>query len=121
MIRFSTAAINWTNVVDGTTEVPLEEWHHVAATYDADSGDGVVYFDGVEDGRGSFDGEVLVNANPIWIGRGANPYHDGLYDEVAVWNIALSEAEIAQAMNSLLPVAPSGKLTAVWAEMKGRR
>lgn len=119
MIRFSTAAANWSNVVDGETVIPLDEWHHLAATYDSASGDCVVYYDGQEDGRGSFDGDIKENTGVIWIGRGANPHFDGIYDDVAIWDIALSEAEIASAMTGLQPVRPAGKLTSLWARVKG--
>ena len=118
MIRFSTATANWNNVVDGATVIPLDEWHHLAATYDSESGDCVIYYDGQEDGRGSFDGEIRENTDVVWIGRGASPHFDGIYDDVAIWNVALSEAEVASAMAGLQPIQPAGKLASLWARMK---
>jgi hypothetical protein len=98
--------------------IPLEEWHHVAATYDAESGDAIVYLDGEEDAKGSFHGEITPNTNVVWIGRGNKPYFDGIYDEVAIWNVALSQAEILHAMNTLHAVEPSGKLASTWGRIK---
>ncbi len=117
-IRFSTPGFDWNNVVDSNTEVPLEEWHHVAATYDSASGDCFAYFDGQEDGTGNFEGEVIVTADSVWIGRGLNPYFNGIYDEVAIWDVALSNAEILESMESLHAVDAAGKLATVWGKVK---
>jgi hypothetical protein len=119
MVRATTAGGAWAdNSVDGKTEVPLEEWHHIAATYDAASGDAIVYVDGKEDAEGSFSGEITPNTSVVWIGRGNAPYFDGVYDEVAIWNVALSPDEILEAMNALHAVEPVGKLASTWGEMK---
>ena len=121
MIRATTAGNAWGgNVVAGSTDVPLEEWHHIAGTYDAASGDAIVYLDGEEDGRGVFPGELTPNASVVWIGRGQNPYFDGVYDEVAIWSIPLSEDEIRQAMNTLHAVEPAGKLATTWAQIRSK-
>ena len=119
MVRATTAGGAWAdNSVDGGTAVPLEEWHHVAATYDAASGDAIVYVDGEEDARGNFSGEIVPNGSVVWIGRGNAPYFDGIYDEVAIWNVALSREEIVEAMNTLHVVEPLGKLSSTWGRMK---
>ncbi len=121
MVRATTSGATWTaNTVDGGTPVPLEEWHHVAATYDAASGDAIVYLDGKEDAEGAFSGEIIPNSSVVWIGRGNAPYSDGIYDEVAIWNVALSPTEILEAMNTLRAVEPSKKLVATWGRMKMR-
>ena len=119
MVRVATAGGDWGgNNVDGKTEVPLEEWHHVAGTYDAASGDAIVYLDGKEDAKGDFSGEITLNASVVWIGRGNAPFFDGIYDEVAIWNVALSQNEIFQAMNTLHVVEPLGKLASTWGRVK---
>jgi hypothetical protein len=119
MIRATTAGAAWAdNVAAGESDVPLDEWHHVAATYDANTGDAIIYLDGIEDGKGEFSGEIVPNVNPVWIGRGQNPYYDGIYDEVALWNVALSRSEILQVMNLLHFVEPAQKLITVWGRIK---
>ncbi len=119
IIRVNTAGGNWgANNIDGKTEIPLEEWHHVAATYDAGSGNAILYVDGAEDASGGFAGAIVPNTNVVWIGRGNAPFFDGIYDEVAIWNVALSRDEIFEAMNKLHAVSPSEKLVTTWASMK---
>ncbi|MFC1717172.1 LamG domain-containing protein [Candidatus Poribacteria bacterium] len=119
IIRAETAGGAWgANNIDGETEVPPEEWHHVAATYDGESGDAILYVDGAEDTGGTFGGEIVPNTNVVWIGRGNAPFFDGIYDEVAIWNVALSGDEILEAMNTLHAVTPSGRLVTTWGRMK---
>ncbi|MBD3182219.1 hypothetical protein GF312_08000 [Candidatus Poribacteria bacterium] len=119
MFRATTAGGAWgDNVAASESDVPLNEWHHVAATYDADSGDALIYLDGKEDRRSSFSGEITSNTSVLWLGRGQNPFFEGIYDEVAIWNVALSEAEIAAVMNVLHNVKPGGKLTSKWGRIK---
>lgn len=118
-IRASTAGGEWAaNQVYGDTDVPLKEWHHIAGTYDAKSGDAIVYLDGEEDGSGSLKGEIVPNNNVVWIGRGATPFFEGMYDEVAIWNVALNQGEIQQAMKSLMAVESYGKLASKWGKIK---
>lgn len=119
LLRATTAGDAWgNNVAAGDTDIPLDEWHHLAATFDASTEDAIVYFDGEEDGKSSFSGDITPNASVVWIGRGANPFFEGVYDEVAIWNVALSEAEIAASMNALHNVEPNGKLASKWASIK---
>lgn len=119
IIRATTAGGAWgANNVEGKAEITLDEWHHVAATYDSDSGDAILYVDGEEDTAGNFSGDIVPNANVVWIGRGGSPFYDGIYDEVAIWNVALSPAEIMQAMNTLHAVEASEKLAVTWGGMR---
>jgi hypothetical protein len=118
MIRFSTPGHDWNNVVDGNTVIPTGEWHHVAATYDSATGECFIYYDGIEDGNGTFDGEIITNDDSVWIGRGQNPYFDGLYDEVAIWNVALPADQINKAMEMLSAIDLGDKLTANWGSIK---
>jgi len=118
-LRSTTAGGAWaSNVVYGGTTFPLNEWHHIAGTYDAVSGNVIIYLDGKEDGSGKLSGNITPKTDVAWIGRGAAPFFDGVYDEVAVWNVPLSQSEILQAMQAISPIEPSGKLTATWGEMK---
>lgn len=118
-LRATTAGGDWASTqVYGETDVPLKEWHHIAGTYDAKSGDVILYLDGEEDGSGNFSGEIIPNTSVVWIGRGNAPFFDGVYDEVAIWNIALSQDEIQQAMKSLMAVEPVGKSAIKWGTIK---
>lgn len=103
--------VKTTNPAPGTLEVG--KWIHLA---------------GVWEGSGDFDG----NTNPVGIGYMENPANpawifDGLIDDVAIFNVALSEEDIQATMNKGLgkalgvtAVSPSGKLGTTWAHIKAQ-
>ena len=70
-------------------------------------------------------GAIGVSANDILMaqgntGVGAQAF-DGLVDELAVFSVALTEAEIKDFMKGwdfLIAVAPAGKLATTWAGIK---
>jgi len=76
----------------------LEEWHHVAVTFD--EGDVKLYVDGSIEGEGSAPSPLAGNSLPLRIGadsEGQSLFH-GLIDDARVYNRALTEAEILAAM-----------------------
>ncbi|MBN2272273.1 MAG: hypothetical protein JXN61_16805 [Sedimentisphaerales bacterium] len=80
----------------GTTELTPGYWHHVVGTYD---GSHIrLYIDGVEDaGPVPYDGGVTTSQANVWIGGNSGMSgreFDGMIDEAAVWNRALSPEEI---------------------------
>ena len=78
------------------SEVPLGEWHHVAATIDMIDG-AKIYLDGVLEGTNPDTGGITVGDYPVYIGENAqavNRFWDGLIDEVMIYSRALSEAEV---------------------------
>ncbi|MEJ2703455.1 MAG: LamG domain-containing protein [Sedimentisphaerales bacterium] len=81
------------------TEVPLEEWTHVAMTWD--SGDYAVYVDGEEVATGSYSGltDLETFAN-IGNDGSSGPYEafGGLLDEVQIYDRALTAVEILSVM-----------------------
>ena len=99
------------NPVDG-------KWHHIAATYDKTT------FKCYVDGK--VDGETPNNLKPdnastvitigSWVGGG---WLKGKIDEVALYNNALSQADIQKVMNGLAtPVESKGKLAISWGRIK---
>lgn len=82
----------------GAPALPRETWKHVALTYDADRRmtlyvDGVAQSTAVAPWRPS---DVGCRANN-WIGRSlfaADPYFGGLHDDVAIYDRALSAAQV---------------------------
>lgn len=122
MIRMTTSKGAWAQmVVYGKSDVPLDSWHHVAATYDSSSGKAKVYLDGELDGEGKLGGAIIPNNDPLWICRGKAPFLDGIVDEVRISSIARSEEEIKKSMGGLADVRPSGKLAAIWGDIKRMR
>jgi chitinase len=85
------------NVVASTTVLQAGQWYHVAATYTAAS-NVKMYINGVLEATTSISATRLTNTNPFTIGENAQwtgRYFDGLIDEPALHNVALSAAEIA--------------------------
>lgn len=101
-----------TNVVDG-------KWRHIAAAYDKKIFK--CYVDGEVDGETPNTlkpdtAETIITIGS-WVGGG---WLKGLIDEVALYNEALSQEQIKQAMNGIksAPVDKKGKIASCWAKIK---
>ncbi|MCC7536155.1 MAG: metallophosphoesterase, partial [Deltaproteobacteria bacterium] len=100
---FEDMATGANHPVIGTTAVPWNEWHHVAATYDGTTWR--LYLDGRLDGEAragaAFRADSIqhfgVGAAFDSMGTAAGAFH-GAIDEVRVWDRARTEPEIASAM-----------------------
>ena len=126
LIRMTTTANAWgAAVAAGQTDMPLKKWVHIAGTYDAKSGVGKIYIDGVLDGEGKIGGDLVPNDDVLWLGRGAGPFLDGQMDEVRISNIARTEQEIQTLMDKgiegVLAVIPEDKLATTWGALKSKR
>jgi hypothetical protein len=80
--------------VPGANPLPLNEWSHVAVTYDGASMrlsvNGAEVASLAQTGPiGSAPGVLRIGGNSVW-----GEYFSGLIDEVRVYNRALSAAEI---------------------------
>jgi hypothetical protein len=80
--------------VSGATAAQLNTWYHVAMTYDGAALK--LFVNGVLDGSLPLTGRLVVTANPFWIGGAlTGPWNFiGYVDEAALYNRALSTAEI---------------------------
>ena len=89
-----------------TGTVPPNVWVHVAWTYDQNAGVSTLYINGVQDNQLLRTGAIVVNTVPLWIGRldtgrSRGPeFSTGLVDELAIFNRALSAAEIQAIFNA---------------------
>ncbi len=87
---------------------PIGEWQHFMVTFDGTNAE--MYVDGVSKGVQAFQLGSAVNAG-IVIGcvepNGANPYN-GAIDEPALWNRALTAAEVAELYNGGAGMALGG-------------
>jgi glucose/arabinose dehydrogenase/chitodextrinase len=96
-------AFQW---IGGPTASPLNEWTHVALTYD---GSGLrLYVNGTQVATTPAVGTIESTGNPLWIG-GNNPYGEyfhGLIDEARIYDRALSATEIQAAMSTSLEPPP---------------
>jgi len=77
---------------------PLDEWHHVAVTWDGGTGAARVYVDAVVKGTATYRGAIGTTAMPIYVGskHEMDPVTnwDGDLDEVALYSRALAQDEI---------------------------
>jgi hypothetical protein len=109
--------------VIGTTPVPLDEWHHVAATFDGTTWR--LYLDGnLEAARDA--GGLVPRADSIQhaaIASALNStgvpagYFNGYLDEVRIWNTARTQAQLRASLNFEIP-AETG-LVARWGMSEG--
>jgi hypothetical protein len=76
----------------------LNAWHHLAATYDGATMS--VYIDGVLAASQAETGTIATNSNALALGdqTGYSEYFGGTADEVRLWNIARTQAQIQAAM-----------------------
>jgi hypothetical protein len=84
---------------------PVNQWLHVAATFD---GAQVRLFqDGAEVGSLRYDGELAVSADPLYIGTNKNPGNDepfsGRIDDVLLYSVALSPPLMAALASGATP------------------
>ena len=105
-------------------DLPIAKWVHIAGTYDSVSGVGKVYIDGELDNEKDIGGEIVQTDNVIWLGRGANPYLDGMLDEVRISNVVRTQEEIQTLMElgieKVSSVTPRDKLATTWGNLKWR-
>lgn len=88
-------------VIDGPV-IPIDEWTHIALTYDGETLLG--YINGVLIGQNTNPSGNLVLSGQTTIGASLSEPNnfDGLIDEVRVWNIVRSQAEIQATMKTEL-------------------
>ncbi len=97
-----------TGSLTGTTQIGLNQWHHVAVTYR--SGEQRLYVDGTLQGStGSWTGTLATNDLPFYVGTDWNflsRAFDGYIDEVRVLSAALTAGQIQALRSDTQPCAP---------------
>jgi hypothetical protein len=117
---------NTTTQALATTPADDGQWHHIAGSFGAKTLK--IYVDGVMEQSVGSTGDVDIKPNdwPIRLGREANAamgqQYVGKLDEVAVYDVELSEAEILDiyenGIPSALAVAARDKLAVIWATLR---
>ena len=83
------------------TDLPINEWHHVAVTYDGTNA--TFYIDGVEDGTAPLAAPAASPGQNFLIGavdhNAVTNFFDGTLDEVRVWDGALTLDQLRFIMN----------------------
>ncbi len=98
----------------GTGALAASTWSHLAVTYDAVTRTLLLYVNGVQvSSKTTNGGGILTSANPLQIGGDSiyGQYFRGTIDEVRVYNVALTPAQIqadmSTAVGSAIPNTPS--------------
>jgi hypothetical protein len=104
-----------------------KQWYHAVGTYDFSTGTAKIYINGKFDKQIAFTSDKDFTAIPVIIGGygvGAYPF-SGIIDDVAIFNVALAEADIKDiatkgigAASGVVAVESSGKLATTWAEIR---
>ena len=114
--QYSTGdGVNGTGWVDSEYKVSTKTWYHIAMTVDGSKV--IFYVNGNKESEKAWGNPVGDNAADLHIAHPSNYLVDGIIDEVKVWSIALTEAEIQREMNPT-SVGPRGKLTTIWGGIK---
>ena len=91
--------------------LPVDEWSHMAATYDGSTMR--LYVNGEEVQTAANANGLCENDDDITIGGGTFATFDGSIDEIRLWNEARSEEDIQDLMHEALEGTESG-LTGYW-------
>ena len=112
----SSGNVNWwwgggARQLNSSSSVPLNEWHHIAITYQ--SGEQIIYIDGVEDAQTNVSGSATLNNDNLFIGTDLN-FHsrrfNGEIDEVKIYDATLSPTQINAVMLETQPCTSGGAL-----------
>lgn len=109
-----------------TTEIGDDQWHFIAGRADADAGKATLWIDGKMEAELDYDTNSGYGTGEgvFHIGRHFDRYTAGIIDEVALFNVALDEADMQSIMDdglmTLTAVEAAGKLTTTWGTIKKR-
>lgn len=100
-----------------STLQPLGQWIHVVYVHDLNSAR--IYINGVLSGTTLVSGGLTSNNLPVWFGArpnagGLSHFFNGILDDIAIWNRALTASEIQQlytASNATYSWSPGGATT----------
>ena len=110
-----------TNVSVSTTNWEVDTWYHVAGVFDGS--DTSFYINGVLAQKSAKTTGINPSSAPLELGNSwEEKVFTGIIDEVRVWNIAKTEAEIQELMagpdTMWFAVDAAGKLAVAWGELK---
>lgn len=97
----------------------LNNWHHLAATYDGTTMR--LYINGSLANSMAQTGTIATNSNPLTLGNqpGTSEYFGGTVDEVRIWNVARTQAQIQNNMNQELDPAAETNLVSYYTFNQG--
>lgn len=95
-------------------KVKENTWYYITMTATNDAITFYVNANKEADGKEA----IVFNNNPINIAHGPSYPVNGVFDEVKMWSVALSQTDIKIAMEGNAAVEPSEKLISTWAKIK---
>ena len=104
----------------------MDQWHFIAGVANTDTGKASIWIDGTMEAETDFntDDGYGTAEGVFHIGRHFDRYTNGIIDEVALYNVALTEADINSIMSdglvSVTNVEAQGKLATTWGTIKKR-
>lgn len=110
------------NLLTPAGKLPMQQWAHIAETYDGKTAR--IYVNGNEVLNGAGAGDMRDNNNiKYWIGSmyATDRWFGGLIDEVRIWSKALTQEEIKKSIDGILlgaGVNKNNKLTTTWGAIK---
>ena len=106
---------NGSPVLEATgTQLPTNQWVHLAATLSGTNG--TIYINGNPVVSGPLNVAPNVVRTNNYIGRSnysSDGYANAIFDEIRIWNVALTQAQIQSTMHVSLPANTPG-LVAMW-------
>ena len=91
-LQFEIRLAGTSKTVTTATTIPLNQWKHVAARYDGSALR--VFINGtIDTATTAATGALTATTEPLWIG-GDTTHLNGTFDEVSIFDSALSDAEI---------------------------
>lgn len=109
---------------DSTSQIGDDEWHFVAGRADASTGKASIWIDGEMEAEVDFDKNdgYGTSEGVLHIARHFDRYTNGIIDDVALFNVALSEDDMETVMDNgveeAAAVEPINKYTTTWARIK---
>ena len=107
-------------------DLPENEWVHLVGVYDGNSAS--IYKNGKLEKSEKIKGPPWASPEQVYIGAdpgcGKRCQWEGIIDEVAVFNIALSDADVTalgRGLQGALAVDAVGKLAATWSQIKSNK
>jgi hypothetical protein len=104
------------------TVIQADTWYHVAVIHDLPNSESHIFVNGELEATAKIE-QDLNTGRVLQIADGDGDCYGGIIDEVALFNVVLTEDDIKNIMDiglaaSMVAVEPSGKLTTTWAAIK---
>ena len=100
-VNFNLGTGFWNEINSATGAVTLNNWHHIAGTYD-----GVtmrLYVNGVQVASSALGTNIVTASNSLFLGDdpgNIGRYFPGRIEEVKIWNVARTAAQVVNDMNT---------------------